>query len=182
MQLPIFIFMTDSSRIAAPVRVIAKLPSNSMVIIRDYDIENREKYAKNIAIECRKHNIPFLIAGDYNLARKLKANGIHLPEYCGYKSYQIRKKQPKWIITTAAHSEKTISKLANYPIDAAILSPILPTKSHIGRKSLGILSFRKICNKYPVNIYALGGINYENIPQFKSCKIEGIAGVGIFDG
>lgn len=180
-HLPNFIFMTDRNRIAEPVRVIHKLPRNSMVIIRDYDIENREEYARNIAKECRKCNIPFLVAGDYNLARILKANGIHLPEYCGHKSFQIRKKQPQWIITTAAHSEKTIRRLSHYPIDAATLSPVLPTDSHVGKKPLGILSFRKICNKHPVKIYALGGINHKNTQQLNGCTIKGIAGIGLFD-
>ena len=72
--------MTDPKRSNNPSEMAEMLPNGSVLIFRHYQIKKRELLAKNVIAKCRKNKIFCLIGGDYRLALKLKADGIHLPE------------------------------------------------------------------------------------------------------
>jgi thiamine-phosphate pyrophosphorylase len=128
------------------------------------------------------NGLKLLISSDIKMAREINADGIHLPEYMVYnqskinwKNFKILKKKFKWIVTVAAHIKKTLYKANQNYIDAAILSPIFPTKSHANTNNLGITKLIKWTNETTVPVYALGGIKLKNIQYLKNSGIVGFA-------
>ena len=78
------------------------------------------------------------------------------------------------IVTVAAHTKKTLVKAFVAGIDAALLSPIFPTKSHLDRDLLGLTKLIKWNHEIKLPIYALGGINLETVPYLRNSGIVGL--------
>tara|TARA_Y100000590_G_C15408656_1_gene896728 strand:- start:436 stop:831 length:396 start_codon:yes stop_codon:yes gene_type:complete len=123
-----------------------------------------------------------LISNDIKLAENIKADGVHFSEYMfkkskiDWKTIEKSKLKKKWIITGAAHSYQAIKRIQRYKkVDAAILSPVFPTKSHPNEKSLNVKKFSNIVRKTKLPIYALGGINIKNIKFLLETDIIGYA-------
>lgn len=175
--MPCLFFMTDGERVASPEKVIAQMPAGSAVIIRDYDKHDREAYALKLIQLAKKHKLVTLVAGDVGLARQVKADGVHLPEYMLWQT------APNFtgfsIATAACHSVKALKRAAALGVDAATFSPIYPTKSHERAQAKGVscLSATLKVPHIPAMV-ALGGITRERARMLSHLPLVGIAGIG----
>lgn len=180
--MPRLIFITDNKAQPVPESIIEKLPEGSMVILRDYDDENRYDLGKALIYICKLQNIKFLVAGDLTLSLMLGADGIHLPEHMLEEAVNIKKEHPDYIITASVHDEGAVERAEKIGLYAVLLAPIFPTHSHpetfdkplstIGKKRLG-----EICNSYDIPIYALGGINEITASEIVDTNIAGFAAI-----
>ena len=158
-----------------------KIPMNSAFILRSYEIENRKKIAKDLLKFCKMKKLKLLIGSDIKLAKNIDADGVHFPEYMvknnkiDWKLIEKIKLKKNLLITTAAHNLESLKKAEFFDIDAALLSPIFKSKSHPGKKNLGIYNFKKIINETNIPIYALGGINIKNVKFLVETDIIGYA-------
>lgn len=65
-------------------------------------------------------------------------------------------------------------------------APIFPTTSHIGANAIGLRKFAEIAFKHrdsgysSPQIYALGGVNSENIKSLRSLPIAGFGAIDLF--
>ena len=139
------------------------------------NVKNRKKLALEVFRFCRAKGLKFFLAGDIKLAKSMNVDGIHLPEYMFYskgvlnwKTVKMLKNKLNWVITVAAHNKKTLVNSFRCGIDAAILSPIFPTKSHFDEKLLGITKLIKWTNESRIPNYALGGINLNTVQYLKN--------------
>ena len=158
-----------------------KIPKNSAFLLRSYEVKERKKIAKDLLKFCKMKKLKLLIGSDIKLAKKINADGVHFPEY------MIKNNQVDWdflkkikieknlFVTTAAHNIELLKKAECLDIDAALLSPVFKSKSHPGKKNLGINKFKKIMNGTNLPIYALGGINIKNIKSLVETDIIGYA-------
>ena len=158
-----------------------KIPKETAFLLRSYKIKERKKIAKQLLKFCKMKKIKLLIGSDIKLAEEINADGIHFPEYMLNKNIinkiaikKIKSMKNK-IITSAAHSLKSIKKAECFGIDAALLSPIFPSKSHPKLKNLGLKKLNKILQKIELPIYALGGINLKNVKSLSKTGIIGYA-------
>lgn len=179
-HLPALIFMTDQDAQPMPENIIAKMPKGAMVIFRDYQHQNRTDLGKALCYICKARGVKFIVAGDLTLCLMLGADGIHLPEYMVGETKNIRADHKDLLITTAAHGEQAVSRAQSCGVDAILLAPIFPTKSHmrtIGnpKSCLGRDKLKYICGKYKIAIYALGGITQINAAELMDTGITGIA-------
>jgi len=179
-RLPSIIYMTDEVRAPNPVPAIKKLHPGSAVIFRHYDFKSRFNLAIEVKRTCLKHNLLFIVARDFLLAQSLKADGLHLPEYLllnpTLKSILWRN-TPKKLITASVHCKKSLRKCLTLQIDAALISPVFPTESHLNEPTLGTTRFQNLANSSSVPIYALGGVNNENAIQLINSPAIGLAGI-----
>ncbi len=179
--LPPVIYMTDEVRVPNPLSSIAKLAPGNGVIFRHYAAQQKRELALKINALCRERNLIFLVAGDYALARDLEADGLHLPEYLvDSPSLNVRnwRQRPNKLLTAAAHSLRSLKKCQDLNVDAALISPIFPTKSHVGQKAIGVLGLTKMSRTAHIPVYALGGISDKNASQLLKSPAIGIAGIG----
>lgn len=184
-QLPKLLFLTDEKRhqtINDILLIIDKLPILSGVIFRHYNHIKRNEFAQILRNYCDEKGLLFIVAGDEQLANNINADGIHLPEW------MVNEKScnPIWtrnndkILTTAAHSPKALEQAHSINADAALLSPVLDTKSHPNADVIGIENLIKWCKNSPVPVYALGGISKANTEVINKANIIGIASSGAF--
>ncbi len=181
-RLPHVFALTDSDRGRGPLDLVRTLPQGAGLIFRHYAAPNREQTAAHVVRACRDSGIICLIAGDLALARKLKANGVHLPEW------QLRKpprglaayRDQGGLVTVAAHSLSAVSRAAQLSVDGIFLSPVFPSISHPGGRSLGLTRFARIARMSPTVVFALGGIDAATSRRVLFAGAFGIAGIGLF--
>ena len=180
-KLPKVIIIFDDELFNKKKLLKLKIPKKSAFLLRSYQTKKRKKIAKQLLKFCKMKKIKLLIGSDIKLAKDINAHGVHFPEYMikenkinwiGIKNIKYRK---KWIITTAAHSIRSLKKVEGLDIDAALLSPVFISKSHPNNKCLGLNKFSKIVKKTKLPIYALGGINIKNVKSLIETDIIGYA-------
>ena len=180
-KLPKVIIIFDDELFNKKKLLKLKIPKKSAFLLRSYQTKKRKKIAKQLLKFCKMKKIKLLIGSDIKLAKDINAHGVHFPEYMikenkinwiGIKNIKYRK---KWIITTAAHSTRSLKKVEGLDIDAALLSPVFISKSHPNNKCLGLNKFSKIVKKTKLPIYALGGINIKNVKSLIETDIIGYA-------
>ena len=181
-KLPKIIMIFDDEVFDKKKLLNLKIPKESAFLLRSYKAKERKKIAKQLLKFCKVKKLKLLIASDIKLAEEINANGVHFPEYMIKKRNKINwcvikniKSKKNWIITTAAHNLQTLKKVENFDIDAVLLSPVFPSKSHPNSKNLGINKFVKIIKKTKLPIYALGGINIKNVKSLVETDIIGYA-------
>jgi thiamine-phosphate diphosphorylase len=169
------IFMTDDKRAPEPAQVVRRLPRGSMVILRDDDHSDRLALAQRLRRVCRTAKCHFLVAGDVALARRVGADGLHLPEH------MLRHMQTDLsdfhIVTAACHSRAALRRAEDVGVDFALVSPVFPTESHKNAVPLGTQGLRKIITGARVPIAALGGINHQTAKKLRGLNIAAIAAV-----
>lgn len=176
-DLPSVIFITDCVRAPHWAEIIAALPASSAVIIRDYDHSEREAYARQIVEFSRRCGIKALVAGDVALARRVSADGFHMPEY------QLSRPMPSRhgfsLVTAAAKSQKSRLRAAILGVDMVLCSPIFKTQSHSGAKGMGIHLLSRMIERSPLPVVALGGINDATLKKLNG---TGLAAFAAIDG
>lgn len=180
LNLPSTLFLTDTDRTPDPAKVIRGLPRGSGVIFRHYGIPRRAKLAKELALLCRQLHIFFIVANDWRLAVSVNADGIHLPEYATKSWHKHRVRNPNFLVTCAAHSQRSIWNAIHAGVDAVLVSPVFATVSHRKSRPLGLIQFSNMCRISPIPVYALGGIVGNNVQRLKRTACVGIAGISLF--
>ncbi|MDP6705440.1 MAG: thiamine phosphate synthase [Alphaproteobacteria bacterium] len=174
---PALVLMTDSRRLPDPAPAIMRLPADAMVVFRHYEDPDREAKAAALLVLCRRRRLPLLVAGDWRLAARLGADGVHLPEALAGAAAAIRRRR-RWRVTAAAHSEAALRRAADAGVDAVLLSPVFATRSHPGARTLGPRRFARLVRQVEVPVYALGGVDRATAPRLLGSGAVGIAAIG----
>jgi thiamine-phosphate pyrophosphorylase len=174
--LPPLILMTDDQRLTDPVAAARALPRGSMVILRARKRAEREGLARALRAIVRARDLRLLVAGDPDLATRIGADGIHLPQIERQYAAHWRARRANWIITTSAHSLSAVTSARH--IDAVIAAPVFATASHPGGTALGALRLRLIAQHSPLPVYALGGIDAHTVENLRGAKLAGVAAIG----
>lgn len=145
------------------------LPGDVLVVVRARDAEKRAALANSLA-----GIVPLLIAGDADLAVRVRAAGLHLPEARIGEAMDWRARHPHWIITAAAHSLSAVLRARH--VDAVFLSPVFATASHPGTPPLSPPRAAFIAAAARVPVYALGGVTARNAKRLAS-SFSGIAAI-----
>jgi thiamine-phosphate pyrophosphorylase len=157
--------MTDDDRLPDPVGAARALPKGSLVIVRSRDTKRRRRLGEEL--RAKTSGLILLAADDPLLAEAL--HGLHLPEAHAHDAAHWRAVRPHWIITVAAHSPRALH--APYA-DAALLSPVFPTKSHAHARTLTAVRARLIAQKALLPVLALGGVTARN-----AALLTGLSGI-----
>lgn len=148
------VLMTDDRK-ADWVRAARALPRGGMAVVRARDAERRLALAQSLV-----GLAPLLIADDPELAARIGAAGLHLPEARMREASHWRAAHPGWIITSAAHSLRSL--MHAHQLDAVFLSPVFASGSHKDARPLSPVRAAFIAGHAPVPVYALGGITPRN--------------------
>lgn len=188
--LPRFLALTDPKRAADPYLLLANLPKNAGLVWRAYDEEISRSQLRNLSKAAQGVRTPIFLAWTNRHRATPLPDHRHLPEHCLNKPYTDgmfkigRRIPPQTFITAAAHSERAIVAAAHAGVDAVLISPVFPTRSHPGNRSLGIIRFAalaRLARSLGLAVYALGGINdVAKIHRLASTGATGIAGIDIF--
>lgn len=169
--------LSDAERLADPRPALRRLPPGSGFIFRHYETEGREALARELLALCRQRRIHFLLAGDWRMALRLRADGVHLPEYLAHRARAIHAALPGALVSAAAHHARAVHRARIYGADMVLLSPIFATQSHPGGAALGTVRFAAIARTSRLPVMALGGLNARNARRLKGSGAAGLAGI-----
>ena len=167
--------MTDDERLPDPLAAVRALPKGAGVIIRARTAKKRESLTRDILALARNKELVLLIAGDPVLALALGADGVHLAETDIAQGPRIRS-AGHLLITAASHSPAALLRAKISGADAALLSPVFPTRSHKGANTLTPVRAAFIARSIDFPVYALGGVDATNAMRLSG--FSGIAAIG----
>jgi thiamine-phosphate pyrophosphorylase len=179
---PVLLLVTDPVRLPDPLAIMATLPPGSGVLLRPYGDPTCP--AAQIAALARRRRLILLVAGDWRLAARLGAQGLHLPE--GLSRHGLLSPALGWrrrhgaLLTMACHSLAALGRAANLGADAALLSPAFATASHVGAKPIGPVRFGQWSRRARLPILALGGVTTTTAKRLPGGCATGLAAIGGF--
>lgn len=173
--LPPILALTDPERTPDVLTFAKSLPKGAGLIYRHFGASDREQTAIALSKIAGRGRLSLLIGNDPKLALAVKAAGVHWSEA---NISRARRWQNRFeIMTCAVHSRAAIKKGAQAGISAGLLSAIFPSKSPSAAKPIGLMAFKQMAISNVLPLYALGGVNSENMG-----KVASFGGIAAIDG
>lgn len=177
---PRLLLVTDPLRLPDPVAAAERLPRGAAILLRHYDDPRRFALASALAAVARRRHLALLVAGDWRLAARVGAAGLHLPEYqarrgvlAGALGWQGQRQR---LLTVACHSPAALRRAARLGADAALLSPVFATASHPDAATIGAIRFAAWSRRAGLAVVALGGITARSARRLPDAA--GLAAIG----
>jgi len=141
---------------------IDRLPRGSGVVFRHYHLPAAERRARfrQIARRARQRGHRVVLSGSAGQAWRWNAGGA-------YGGPCALAKGPALLRLVTAHSLREIGRANRLRADAVLLSPVFPTRSHPGAKTLGAARFRLLASRALVPVIALGGMSRQRAAALK---------------
>jgi thiamine-phosphate pyrophosphorylase len=178
-RLPAAWFLTDPDRTPDPCAIAARLPSGWGVIYRHFGAADRADVARRLARICRRRGLVLLIAADPELARRVRADGVHWPEQ---RLPAHVPRRPGWIVTAAAHDLAGLRRANRAGGDAALLSPVFASRSPSAGRPIGAAGYLRITKHAPLPVLALAGVEARTAAATVSTHAPRAAGWAAIDG
>ena len=118
------------------------------------------------------------MSNNINLAKFLKADGIHIPSSFKRKIHNVNSNMD--IIGTAHRRNDCYIKM-NQGCKGIFISPLFYNNKYSLNKILGPIKFINISKVCKTEIYALGGVRVNNIKILNFLKLNGVGGVSLFE-
>ena len=122
--------------------------------------------------------VTFIINDFVEIASKIENAGVHLGQEDGdlREARAVLGKERK--IGRSTHSLEQAKKALEEGADYIGFGPIFPTPTKPGRTSVGLAALKEVVNSLPSEfpIYAIGGINSENID---ACLATGVTRISV---
>jgi 8-oxo-dGTP diphosphatase len=136
-------------------------------------VDQLHAFAGTVVAMCRPFGAKVLINGDIELARAVGADGVHLQPEQYRKPHARPAGNLLW--AAACHNREELLHAARLDADFAVLSPVLPTRSHPGAEVLGWQGFTEAIRDLPMPVYALGGMKKGLLDSARYHHAHGIA-------
>ncbi len=165
-------------RIPDPIPIAQALPEGTAIILRDYTFPEREQLAHRLRSVCAARSVLLLISEDVRLARKVHADGLHLPARAltappdGFDDFRL--------LSASCHNAEELTAAAALKVSVALLSPAFATESHPGAKHLGQSKFNRLAENSKLPVLALGGVDESISRALAGPNVAGLAGIGAF--
>lgn len=130
------------------------------------------KLSEQVLQLCARYDCRCLLNGSPEQALQLGYHGVHLN---GQRLMALIQKPDNLLVGTSCHNVEQLQQAQALQLDFALLSPVLPTKSHPEAPGLGWEKFSEMLSGLEIPVYALGGMHLEHLSQAQSCGARGIA-------
>lgn len=134
--------------------------------------ETLEVFARRAVALCHAHGAKLLVNSDAELARRIGADGVHLTAE-QLRAMAVRPPLP-WC-GASCHSREELRRAESLGADFAVVGPVKPTPSHPGADPLEWGRFGTAIEDAAIPVYALGGMERQDLEQAMRCGAHGIA-------
>lgn len=125
---------------------------------------------------CQKAGAKLMLNSAPELLKQVDADGIHLTA-ARLTSYDQRPVPvDKWL-AASCHDAKSIIQAENIRVDFITLSPVLETPSHPKAQALGWHNFNTLTDNAKLPVYALGGMDKQQLDRIFGLGGQGLAGI-----
>ena len=173
---PPLLLFTDPERTPKPWDIAARMPAGSGVVYRAFGAGDALETAGRLRAVTRDRGMTLLIGLDADLADRVEADGVHLPERALSAAYALSGRRPGWILTGAVHSAQAAR--AARDLDALVLSPVFPAGGASAVKPTLGLEAVTTASEGRTPVIALGGITASNAGALQGSGAYGLAAIG----
>lgn len=141
----------------------------------DVDPTTRETLLGQADDRCRAAGGMLLLNAPPQVAMQAGVAGLHLST----RQLHACDKRPsgfKWV-AASCHSAADLARAERLGVDFAVLSPVLPTRSHPDADPLLWERFSRLVQDVCIPVYALGGMHGHLLPAAWQSGAQGIAGI-----
>jgi 8-oxo-dGTP diphosphatase len=157
--------------------VVAERPEMLVLRAPGRDGADYLALAREAATICEAHNTALLLHGNAGLADSLPGvAGVHLP-WVEAKALSERPLPGNLWLGVSCHDRAQIEQAEAIGADYVTLGPVNETPTHPGTKWLGWEAFSALANRARLPVYALGGVDREQLPRAVEAGAQGIAGI-----
>jgi thiamine-phosphate pyrophosphorylase len=175
-RVPPLLLFTDPERTPRPWEIAARMPAGAGVVYRAFTDPDALEVARRLRAVTHEAGMTLLIGLDSDLADRVGADGLHLPERALSAAYALSGRRPGWILTGAVHSVEAARTARD--LDAVVLSPVFPAGgASAGRPGLGAEALR-VAASGRNRVVALGGITAETAEFVEGSGACGLAAIG----
>lgn len=136
--------------------------------------DERERFV-NAAVEmCRAQGARVLVNGDVELARKSRADGVHLS---ATQLLALDSRPGFELVAASCHTRDELAKAAQLELDFVAVGTVQPTLSHPGRPALGWDGFAELIRDFPLPVFALGGLSPRDMESARRNGAHGVAAI-----
>lgn len=162
-------------------RIPADIPYNlSGIILREKDLSEGEykKLAQNVMKICENYQIPCILHSFVDVALELNAKAIHLPmpilrQWSEENQFFPWKKQSFTTIGASCHSIEEAKEAQRLGCTYITVGHIFATDCKKGVPPRGLDFLEKVCREITIPVYAIGGINSENMDFVRQAGADG---------
>lgn len=149
--IPTIWLMTDERIDSQLEAAIARLPRGAGIVFRHHSTERgaRRRRFDEIRRVAKARGLVLILAGSRRDAIGWRADGWHK---------RSPHREPRLIRTAPAHDRRELVAAQKAGTDVAFVSPVYPTRSHPGGRTLGRLRFGLMTSRPCCTIVALGGL------------------------
>ncbi|MBH5321170.1 thiamine phosphate synthase [Aurantiacibacter sediminis] len=142
-------------------------------VYRHYHLPDAKRYARYCKLNriARAQGHLVILADSALTAREWGADGIYGAPLSLYP------RRHDLIQIAAAHNMREIAQANRVEADAVMLSPVFPTRSHPGARTLGATRWHALANYAHMPVIALGGMTREKAKVLKSKRWAAIDGL-----
>ncbi len=170
MDIPRLILITDSARLEGErfftVVESALKGGVDTMLVREKHLSSAKLLALSaqLRVLTRDHGARLIIHTQADVARAVGADGVHvaataIPDIPAMRQWLA---DVPMCFSASCHHRHELNAAAESGADFALLSPVFPTRSHVGAPHLGAERFMAMAKDSPIPVVALGGISVEN--------------------
>ena len=150
-----------------------------IVQLREKNISTKDFYEKALKVKeiCKNYGVLFIINDRLDIAQAVKADGVHL----GQSDIPIEKAREilkdKFLIGATARNIEEAKKVELLGADYIGSGAIFGTSTKDNAKKLEMEELKKIVTSVKIPVFAIGGININNVWILKNIGLQGICSV-----
>ncbi len=153
-------------------KIAAAIPDRIILRDKESDIDDYTVFAEKSLKICREYGIPCSIHTHISTAEKLGIGEIHLP-LSVLRSFSGNIKDRFRTVGVSVHSAEEAAEAENFGADYITAGHIFTTNCKKGLPPRGIDFLKKVCKSVDIPVYAIGGINPENISRIRNAGASG---------
>ena len=130
--------------------------------------------AARVLETCRAFNTRLILNADAAEVQRLQADGVHLPST---RLLELRRRplDAPYMVSASCHDARELEQAERLNVDFVFLSPVQNTISHPGAIPLGWNELRRLVKHTSRPVYALGGMEIEDLTTAVAAGCQGIA-------
>ncbi len=129
-------------------------------------------FSREVVTLAHRYGARVMVNGDAELAGQAGADGVH---YSGTQLQDCSARPAVEWCAASCHSTAELKHASELGFDFAVLSPVLPTLSHPGAAHLGWERFAEMITGTALPVYALGGLQPDDLAVAQQHGAHGIA-------
>ena len=138
-----------------------------LVQVRDRQLPDRAAFVRSVVAIARRYGARVLVSGDASLG-----DGIH---FTAAELARLEHRGAGALAAASCHTREELERAMRLDLDFAVVGPVKPTATHPGAATLGWESFARLVRGASIPVFAIGGLQPEDLHAARSAGAHGIA-------